>query len=197
MQFLRPKLARTGDFQHPASFASYCPSASDDGSWVGIGGVHTGNLAQAGSATWSGGYGHSGPIDWVMGFMEVLPDPPVFSTNGVAGNSGDTLHADVAYNNPSSTTFFFGNQSKGTSQSWSTTIPRANLDGTTAEWIDEAPGAFLLRKSAGVDWGQIFENGANQPYGSISLLDQTRTHTMMTAGGYQNDGFTNTWHACS
>lgn len=186
-----------GKWKSP-SYVSYCPHQSDDGTWVGIGGLGgVKNLIQAGFSNWSGMYNHSGLIDTVVGFMEKLPEGPVWPLSGLVGHHGDHLNAYVAYLDENRTYFHMENETTGSYGTYSRAIPASFIDNSTGEWIDEAPDGYMLRKStSNTDWTLLEENyGA--PTGALTEIDLQRTHLMMSSSydssAHQQE---NVWHNC-
>lgn len=101
-----------------------------DATWVGIGGLSTRDLIQAGTQASADASGH---IAYEV-FYETLPQPS--QSVSLPVSAGDTIHVDLTKKSDSLWNATIQNLSSG--KSVSLTIPY-NSSYSSAEWIEEAP----------------------------------------------------------
>lgn len=101
-----------------------------DATWVGIGGVNTDDLIQAGTQTT---VDRNGNVMYEA-FVEMLPDASVPINLSV--NAGDTIHAQVLQQASGIWNITLQNQTTGNKTSL---VVKYNSSLSSAEWIEEAP----------------------------------------------------------
>ncbi len=135
----------TANYVEPSISASSCTSNTAEGTWVGLGGWNTNDLAQAGTA-----YGTGHPHG---AFQELITDsnsfPPTWSTWDAS--AGDTMLAYVTYDRAAPDNFRYFVEDTLTGQMFNTIAYSSNYDGSSADYITEAP----------YEVGYGFENLAN------------------------------------
>ena len=140
-----------------------------DATWVGIGGVTSTDLVQAGTQAEVTGPGQVSYGAWI----ETLPQPA--QTVPLTVNPGDTI--TVSLTQQASGSWQISIQDKTTGQNFQTTV-LYNSSQSSAEWIEEAPAAASvgLRIVTLDDFGQVqFQNG--------TATEGGRQVTIAQAGG--------------
>jgi len=186
--------AVSANFVEPHISSAVCSNPLAEGTWVGLGGFHTGNLGQDGTAY---GTGHPHGAWW-----EVLPSGPVYSS--WTGSAGDNISASTAWNTSSNKYDFAVIDG---SHILSPSEQGGGYDGTSAEFITEAPGGDNLE-----NFGSIPFTSAYSYYGSSSahgvgqlphvrqLMTNSNTgHTMAEPGpisGANSQNFTMNQRNC-
>lgn len=194
-------------------FVQSCPSGSKYSTWAGLGGSNTRNLLQSGTDA-------GGSLNSVYAWWEAVGGPVSFQEQIFSGSSvppGDVVQAGTNWNNTvGSVSMYVYDVTTG--RFWSTgrmdTIAgyaaRAWYDGTTSEYITEAPlggsapgGLYYLRQPTykTTAFSDAKGNGVvsnNNPGFSINEVSPYTRHTMQLASPYSGPGqFTDTWQNCS
>ena len=195
-----------GNFTQPSYHSSSC-SSSRLVSWVGMGGLHSASLLQAGTQIKSNGptyqawYEYLGPNGSGINLTIM---------NDVTVTPADPIHLFVSYQTANNiATFYVEDQTTHTNQSVVLTLGGECYDGSTAEWIDERPSVngspTNLTKYVSNDWyfaKTQKDTGTWIDLGNTSSQDKA---VMKTAGGKtlsapgaltSSTTFTNDWKAC-
>lgn len=140
-----------------------------DAAWVGIGGVHTKDLIQAGTQALVDSTGATRYQAW----YETLPQ--VAQPVDLAVGPGDSVSVAVTYLGQDLWHISFVNNSTG--ERLSLTIPyRSSF--SSAEWIQEAPSLALARGRAAMplsDFGRI-------NFTNASVVEDGQTKTLLASG---------------
>jgi len=164
------------------SYSSLC-AGNTYASWVGLGGVNTGKLVQAGVL-------YSGQSSNPQAFYEFLrPGGGIEAKplSQVIVSPNDYLHVYVAFSTSlQQVNFYVYDGTSGTSQSLIQHLdPNSYFDGSTAEWIDErlAIGSSIspLSNFGNNDWSNVKVQRIDGVW--YSLNSQTR-HRFQMRGSY-------------
>ena len=123
-----------------------------DAAWVGIGGVHSGDLIQAGTLRTVAARGDARQEAWV----ELLPHGPV--TVPLAISPGDSIEVSISQQGPESWLVAFTNATTGRSYQ-STQHYASSL--SSVEWVAEAPSSGRGRSLPLDDFGTVRFNHAS------------------------------------
>ena len=190
-----PFTAVSGTWTVPQVNAS-SPSGSADATWVGIGGVVSNDLIQAGTDATVTAPGQVTYTAWV----EMLPSPT--QTVPLTVQAGDVISVSITQQGTGSWQITISNQT--TSQNYQTTVQYSSSL-SSAEWIEEAPAAATSVRVHIValdNFGQVrFQAGSAQFGGQqvtiaaadaqpITLSDQSGTVASPSALGSDGASFT-------
>jgi hypothetical protein len=159
----------------PALDQSSPPGA--DAAWVGIGGVHSGDLIQAGTLRTVLGGGNTRQEAWI----ELLPQGPV--TVPLAVNPGDTVQVSITQQGPETWLVAFTDVTSGRSYQ---ATQRYASSLSSVEWVAEAPSSGRGRSLALDDFGTLrFDHAsAVQDDQTITIAQSgAQAITMITPGG--------------
>ncbi|MGI9149604.1 MAG: G1 family glutamic endopeptidase [Chloroflexota bacterium] len=148
-----------------------------DAAWVGIGGVHSEDLIQAGTLRTVLGGGNTRQEAWI----ELLPQGPV--TVPLAVNPGDSIHVSISQQAPESWLVEFNNLTSG--RSFQATQRYASSL-SSVEWVAEAPSSGRGRSLPLDDFGTLrFDHAAAVQDDQMLNIAQSgaRAITMITSGG--------------
>lgn len=108
--------------------------------WIGIDGLGSFDVLQAGSGTDVGPVGLYGILQAnVYAWWEWLPGNEVWISN-LPVSAGDVMYCLICVNSPTTATIYMSNQSTLVTTSFTVTAPKgASVVGTTAEWVVERP----------------------------------------------------------
>jgi Peptidase A4 family len=123
-----------------------------DAAWVGIGGVHSGDLIQAGTLRTVLGGGNTRQEAWV----ELLPRPPV--TVPLAVKPGDSIEVSISQQGPESWLVEFTDVTSGGSYQ---VTQRYASSLSSVEWVGEAPSSGRGRSLPIDDFGTLRFNHAS------------------------------------
>jgi hypothetical protein len=161
--------------------------------WDGIGAWGGARkLIQAGSWT-------TGPsIHDLKAFIEVWDKEGEINVSSPAIREGDTVNVETVYSpaNGGTATWWFNNLTNSQSQGWYQTGISAWYDGTSAEYINERPGTYLLRKSSLTYWGGKYINGTQSNNFSTTNVTMVNGDTLMTAVMGATTTSSETWRDC-
>lgn len=166
-----------GSFYQPFETSSSCGPSAAVASWVGLGGDRTGRFLQTGTEAGAGGlYNPANYSSWIEAYADdgahhswVVQDAFVWPNQLERAYVGYDLGSQTAY-------FYSINESAGQTILTEWHLPPKFYDGSTAEWIEEAPGNLpLLNYGAYMKW-----HGAE---------DQTQNYAMhaLDAYNYEKD----------
>jgi hypothetical protein len=190
-----PFTAVSGTWTVPQVNAS-SPSGSGDATWVGIGGVVSTDLIQAGTDATVAAAGQVSYTAWV----EMLPSPT--QTVPLTVEAGDVITVSIAQQATGSWQISISNQTTG--QNYQTTVQYSSSL-SSAEWVEEAP---LATASARVhivtldNFGQVRFQAAGARLGGqqvtiaatdaqpLTMSDQSGTIASPSALGSDGASFT-------
>ncbi len=143
-------------------------AAGSTATWVGIGGVSTRDLIQAGTQETSNG---SGSVQY-QAWIETLPQASQ-NVNFVA-SPGDSVTVTITETNPSTQTWTIYFKNNTTGKTYQTTVQYSSSN-SSAEWIQEAPTSG--RSEVPVD-----------NYGEVTFTNATATENGQTVNIAQASG---------
>ncbi len=125
----------TGAWVQPSVVASSSAEYAD--TWVGVDG-YDGRLLQAGTTAWTTG----GTVSYEAWFVAWNGMPSGMTVIDEPVDAGDRLQVSIERNTSGSWTVALDDTTSG--WTWSTTVTYP-ANGSTAEWIEEAPGTWTTR----------------------------------------------------
>ncbi len=218
-------VAVQGDFTQPTDSTSKCASNAEESTWVGLGGEKsTAGLVQDGTAL-NENIAPPVPLAYstYQPWYEILNGQPNSNfgpdyLGTFAISPGDSIHEYISYETSTNTVdFYIADNTNGTSGAFDWDISLAVLkfgayyDGSTADWITEAPGGGPANGGPPLaNYGSINWNTAQAELGSngswVSVGSQTNTSLNMMNGNTllsktstlnsDSQSWTNTWKAC-
>jgi hypothetical protein len=168
----------TGTWIVPHVNAASSTAGSADATWVGIGGVKTRDLIQAGSEAEVVGPGDTVYDTWI----ELLPTPPTVVPLAVV--PGDSLTVTITEAQPGTWSILLKNNTTG--KTYQQNVPYQSSK-SSAEWVEEAPSA-VSRQRARVfpldDFGTIqFSNASAACDGKTVNLADAGAQPIAMMGG--------------
>ena len=139
----------TGAWVQPSIAASSTTQYAD--TWVGVNGFDGGGpLLQTGTSAWA----HDGTVSYVPWFVDWNGAPSGMTVIDEPVAAGDRMQAVLDGNGSGTWSVELANLTAG--WKWSTTLSYA-ADGSTAEWIEEAPGTWTTpsRYQTLADYGSV------------------------------------------
>lgn len=157
-----------GDFAQPTEQSDSAPN-SYESAWVGLGGMNSGALIQAGTQMYNYNYNA-----WYE-YLGRAPGSSVYEIDlpSVTVHPGDDIHVYVSYQTSNQVAnFYVADNTTGTSQPVLVNLSSSNYyDGTTAEWIDERPtvnGSYAILADYGIDsWTNAQTYNTNGNWNSL------------------------------
>jgi ribosomal protein L24E len=125
----------TGAWVQPGIVAS--PSSEYADTWVGVDG-YDGNLLQTGTTAWT----RDGAVSYEAWFVAWTGTPSGMTVIDEPVAAGDRMHAAINRNPSGTWSVVLDDTTAG--WSWTTTVTYP-ASGSTAEWIEEAPGTWSTR----------------------------------------------------
>jgi hypothetical protein len=186
--------AVSGKWTVPTPTTTSTTDVTADTAWIGIGGVDTNDLIQAGTEET---VDTDGTINVAI-FYELLPDTPHFPTS-ITVSPGNHISASI--NETSAGTWLINVSNTSTGQSYSKTVAYTSSH-TSAEWIEEDPSYSDGTLVPFDDFGSVsFTNASATGNGTqVTLSDASKVKlvdsrnrslaTPSVISGANNDGFT-------
>lgn len=156
---------------------------SDPSFWVGMGGINSNDIVQAGADSGANNDGGSTQYEfWVEDYsLNTTTNKTHWQAKPVV-NPGDTLYVDVTYEGSTSSAFL-ENESTGHYTTVSFNTP--NYDGSTADFINEAVYTSPFHYTDWSSWNKTTFSGAQFSYnnGGGELVSFPATKYIMTNNG--------------
>lgn len=157
-----------GAWIEPTGHTNTCGSGGE-GTWVGLGGWNSGNLAQDGTAI-------GGPIYSHEAWWEILPAGPVaLNLYATAGQEFLASTTRTSVNGQAGYRFFLSNSYTGATLN--PFVASSRYDGSSAEMITEKPGTYLAKfDNFTIELVQAVSGGTTKnietwPHFGVTLVD--------------------------
>lgn len=163
--------------------------------WVGVGGVHSQQLAQVGSSAGEDGL-YEGEFWWEIlpEYQKVLPMPTFYGEGGYA-LPGEWAYAEVkAYSHYE---FAFYVYAKGKGHSFTTKVSQSGYDGSAADFIVERPEGWPLKNFGEVHFEGLANGKSIESYGHKSVEIVLNGHLLARPGPLSGSKFTDYHYNCS
>jgi len=187
-----------GTFYQPYNHGSCAPGAAV-ASWVGLGGDYTGRFMQTGTEANASGQFNA----WIeiyageYNFSYEIPNFPIEATNYIRLYAGYNTSLQIAY-------FYITNDHTGQTVLTEWHIGPQFYDGSSAEWIDEAPGNLPLLNFGEITWWtNSTQNAANEVlpidaanYYKDATWRENNHRTMRPGSLWNHQNFTDFFYTC-
>lgn len=162
--------------------------------WVGLGGVNSGQLAQTGTSVGEDGL-YENEFWWEIlpEYQSVLPMPTFYAEGGHPG-AGKLAYAEVKAH--SSYEFSFYVYAEGVAHSFTTTVSKNGYDGSTADYIVERAGSYPLKNFGEVHFEPFTNGNTIGTYGHHSIAVYNGSDLLAEPGGISANKFTDYHYNC-